>query len=288
MVLRDKERLTVSIYPRFKGTIIMELKLLNSTQEILNLITDLTGKSFEFIHKPDLPTLAMVKIARENMPLHLIYYKNISPGNIDHLIAHECGHIYRMMSVPSEYRKVPASNMENRQIAMTKIENELFKLSKDIPIEKMSSLFELWFNGIIKQLTNYPVDMRIEQWIYDNYPELRKAQRITVDKQIRENVQALSEKIKKISPAFIYDTSNTMNYAFASFMESLIEKKYTTPYKRTEYPEVGAKLVKFLIKTKDEGYKQDIEIINKWSNLLGLSEWFYWTDFENVPIDYLD
>lgn len=271
-----------------KGIITMELKLLNSTQDILNLITDLTGKSFEFIHKPDLPTLAMVKVARENMPFHLIYYKSISPGNIDHLIAHECGHVYRMMSVPAEYRKVPASNIENRQIAINKLENELFKLSKDIPIEKLSSLFEMLFNGIIKQLTNFPVDMRIEQWIFDNYPELRKAQKITIDKQIRENVQALSENIKKMAPVFVYDASNIMNYAFASFMEPLIGKKYTNPYKRTKYPEVGAKLVEFLYETKDEGYKQDIEIINQWSNLLGLSDWFYWTDFENVPHDYLD
>ena len=266
----------------------MELKLLNSTQEILNIISDLTGKSFEFIHKPDLPTLAMVKIARENMPSHLIYYKSISPGNIDHLIAHECGHVYRMMSVPTEHRKIPASNVGNRQIAITKIENELHALSKNIPIEKMNPLFDIWFNGIIKELTNFPVDMRIEKWIFDNYPELRKAQKITIDKQIRENVHALSQDIKNMTPVFIYDTANIMNYAFASFMESLIGKKYTTPYKRTKYPEVGSKLVKFLNDTKDEGYKQDIEIINKWSNLLGLTDWFYWTDFEDVPINYFD
>jgi hypothetical protein len=79
-----------------------------------------------------------------------------------------------------------------------------------------------------------------------------------------------------------------MNYAFASFMESLIGKKYTTPYKRTRYTEVGSKLVKFLNDTKDEGYKQDIEIIDKWSKILGLTDWFYWTDFENVPANYLD
>lgn len=266
----------------------MELKLLNSTQEILDLISDLTGKSFELIHKPDLPTLAMVKVARENMPFHLIYYKNISSGNIDHLIAHECGHIQRMMSVPIECRKIPASNLGNRQIAATKIENELFSLSNDIPIEKMSSLFEIWFNGLIKELTNFPVDMRIEKWIYDDYPDLRKAQKITIDKQMRENVHALSQDIKNITPTFIYDTANRMNYAFASFMECLIGKKYTTPYKRTNYPEVGAKLVKFLNETKDGGYKQDIEIINKWSNLLGLTDWFYWTDFEDIPLNYLD
>lgn len=91
-----------------------------------------------------------------------------------------------------------------------------------------------------------------------------------------------------MTPAFIYDASNVMNYSFASYMESLVSNKYTMPYKRTKYAEVGAKLVKLVSETEDEGYKQDIAIINKWANILGLTDWFYWTDFEDVPRDYLD
>jgi hypothetical protein len=266
----------------------MELKLLSSTQEILNLVSDLTGKSFEFIHKSDLPTLAMVKVARKNMPFHLIYYKNITSGNFDHLIAHECGHIYRIMSVPLEHRKVPSANAENRRIAMNQVENELFALSKNIPIEKMGSLFNIWFNGIIKQVTNFPVDMRIEKWIYDEYPELQKGQKITIEKQIRENVQGLSNNIEKITPVKIYNASNSMNCAFAYFMETLLGKKYLSPYKRTKYMELGNKLANLVLETEDRGYKQDIEIINKWVELLDIQDWFYWGDFENVPTDYLN
>jgi hypothetical protein len=265
----------------------VEIKLLNSTQEILNLVSDLTGKSFEFIHKPDLPTLAMVKIARESMPSNLIYYKSINSSNFDHLIAHECGHIYRMMSVHSELRKVPTSNAENRQFAMKQLENELFALSRDVQIGKMDSLFDIWFNGIIRQVTNFPVDMRIEKWIFEEYPELRKGQKITIEKQIRENVQCLSKKIEEITPVKIFSVSNYMNYAFAYFMETLIGKKYLPPYKRTKYVKLGTKLADLVLETEDRGYKQDIEIINKWVKLLGIEGWFYWVDFENIPTDYL-
>jgi hypothetical protein len=266
----------------------MEIKLLNSTQEILNRIYDLTGKPVEFIQKPDLPTLAMVKIARKKMPYHLIYYKDMNSSNFDHIVAHECGHIYRMMSVPAEYRKVPAANAESRQIALNHVENELLSLSKIIPISEINSLFDIWFNGIIKQVTNFPVDMRIEKWIYDEYSELRKGQKITIEKQIRENVQGLSKNIERITPLKIYEASNYMNCAFANFMGVVIGKKYLPPYKRTKYVELGTKLANLVLETDDKGYTQDIEIINKWVELLCIENWFFWEDIENIPTDYLN
>lgn len=262
----------------------MELNLLKSTQDILDLILDQTGKPVEFILKADMQTLAAVKIARESMPAHIIYYRDSKSGIMNHLVAHECGHIYRMMSVPAEYRKVPASTPANKRIALEPLENELMELSKTIPVEQFANM---WFEGIVRQVTNIAVDMRIEKWIFDNYPKLRKVQKISIDKQMKENVQVLADRVKKMTPKHIYDTNNYMNYAFAYFMESLISKNYIAPYKRTPYVELGTKLANLVIETEDHGYKQDIEIIDKWVNILNLDGWFFWTDFEDIPPDYL-
>lgn len=262
----------------------MELNLLKSTQDILDLILDMTGKPVKFILKPDMRTLAVVKIARESMPAHIIYYRDSKSGIMNHLVAHECGHIYRMMSVPVEYRKVPASTPANKRIALEPLENELMELSKIVPVEQFANM---WFEGIVSQVTNIVVDMRIEKWIFDNYPKLRKVQKISIDKQMKENVQVLADRVKKMTPKHIYDTNNSMNYAFAYFMESLISKNYIAPYKRTPYVELGTKLANLVIETEDHGYKQDIEIIDKWVNILNLDGWFFWTDFEDIPPDYL-
>lgn len=265
----------------------MELKLSKSTQDILNLISDLTHKPFEFIHKPDLKTMAIVKMARASMPSHIIYYHTSGGGIIDHLIAHECGHIYRMWSISPEYRKVPAANEENRRFANKQIESDIARLSSIMTYQQFNSNFGIWFDGIIKQVTSMPVDMRIEKWIYEKYPELRKVQAVSIDQQIRDNTQSLSRKVSQFAPKKIYDANNFMNYAFALYMEYLLGKKYTAPYKSTPYTGLGSKLAEPVIKSEDLGYKQDIEIINQWTDMLGLKGWYFWTDFEDLPPDYL-
>ena len=265
----------------------MELKLLKSTQDILDLVSEMTTKPFEFIHNPDLNTLAAVKMARQNMPSHYIYYKEKRAAVLDHLIAHECGHIYRMELVKISDRKVPASNLQNKHFALNQIEDDLEKMSQNFSVNQLSQLSNIWFDGIIRLVTNIPVDMRIETWIFNEYPELRKTQKKSIDLQMRDNIQVLSKRIESLTPDKIYYCNNVMNFAFAKFMESLIGKKYTTQYRHSKYADLGNKLADLVITTEDMGYKQDIEIIDKWTEMLDLQGWFYWTDFENLPADYL-
>lgn len=265
----------------------MELKLSKSTQDILKFISEKTQKPFEFINKPDLKTIAAVKIARKNMASHILYYKDDRGGILDHLIAHECGHIKRIWDVPPAERIVPASNDENKRFALTQIGDQLIKLTKAIPVEHLGKISNIWFHGIIRQVTNIPVDMRIEKWIFDNYPELRKSQVASIDRQMKESAQVLSKRVENFTPKKIYDTSNYINYSFALFMESLIGKKYIAPYKSTPYTGLGSKLADLVMKSEDKGFLQDIEIIDQWTELLGLKGWYYWADFEDVPPDYL-
>ncbi|GAI62457.1 unnamed protein product, partial [marine sediment metagenome] len=70
----------------------MSLVLIESVNEILEKVKDLTGKNINFIERKDLPTDATLKLARRNMPSHLILYKSEHDEVINHLIAHECGH----------------------------------------------------------------------------------------------------------------------------------------------------------------------------------------------------
>ena len=266
----------------------MELKLLKSTQDILELISEKTQKPFSIIKKPDLFTTASIKIARKNMASHLLYYKDDKDGILDHLIAHECGHIYRIWGVPPEERKMVYTDDENKHHALSQIGDELLKLTKEIPMEKLGKIFDMWFHGIISQVTNIPVDMRIETWIFDNYPELRESQISSIDRQMKEGAQVLSKRVKNLTPKKLYDTSNYINCSFAIAMESLLKKKYTTPYRNTSYIGLGSKLADLVMKSEDRGFNQDIEIINQWTEMLNLKGWYYWRDFEDVPSDYLN
>jgi hypothetical protein len=266
----------------------MELKLLRSTQDILELITEKTRKPFSFIKKPDLPTLGSIKIARKSMTSHIIYYRDENNGILDHLIAHECGHIYRLWGVPPEDRKMVSSRYENKRLAMDQIAYELLKLSKIIPVEKLNKVSDMWFSAMITQVTNIPVDMRIEKWIFDDYPELRKSQEVSIDRQMKEGAAVLSKRIQDLTPKKIYDASNHTNCSFAIAMEKLLRKKYTAPYRNTPFIDLGIELADLVIKSDDKGFNQDIQIIEQWTVMLGLKGWYEWIDFEDIPLNYLE
>ena len=68
---------------------------------------------------------ATSKIARARMPQHIIKYQPQMVQRINHLTAHECGHILRTMEADPSIRVVPGSNAETRAVAVRELGNEL-------------------------------------------------------------------------------------------------------------------------------------------------------------------
>ena len=66
------------------------VNLNESTRAILEETQQRTGKPFLFIHDPELPVQAFVKIARASMDRHIITYSGTDPNLLNHHIAHEC------------------------------------------------------------------------------------------------------------------------------------------------------------------------------------------------------
>ena len=96
----------------------MGLELINPVHNILDKVVEVMHKKIEFIEKNDMPTYAAIKMARRNMSAHLIFHKREHNELVNHLIAHECGHILRMFAVPEGKRLIPMSNGEIKGIAL--------------------------------------------------------------------------------------------------------------------------------------------------------------------------
>ena len=257
-----------------------------ATQEIISLVEEKTGKTISFIPNNNLQVDATVKIARESMPQHIIYFKGENSSFISHLIAHECGHILRIMSVSKEKRLVPASTEKNKKYALAEIKKDLPKFFKELPADALDKFLDIFISGLIRQLTNLPVDYRIESWLYSDYPGLRAVQRKSLNKSLKLAINGLSKKIKQMTPPLVFVKSNLMNYAYAKAIDSIFEMNYSSFYTDLPNLDLGEKLYSYL-EEKDEGFLQDIKIIDKWAGLLNLKEWFQWINFEDIPGDYL-
>jgi hypothetical protein len=144
----------------------------------------------------------------------------------------------------------------------------------------------MWYAGIIKQLTNYPSDIRIEQWLYDEYPELRTSQSQSFKKQFEEALAGLSTKVENMTPWTILDASNAMNYAFFRYVGTQFnDSSFFRRYDRSGYGSAGNQLL-LVQKNSVDNYAGDIDTVNKWAEIIKLSGWFGWIDFEQVPENY--
>ena len=266
------------------------INLVPDVKSILLEVEEITKKKIEFIEKEDLPTYAIVKIARKNMPSHLIVHKREHNEIINHLIAHECGHIIRIYQSSEEKRLIPMSNDKTKLNALQEIENDVNALSKKLPFNQLSmpKVVNMWYDGLIKQLTNLPPDIMIEKWLYDKYPNLRPYQLESIKKQLKEAIIGLSNEVRELTPKKIWDSSNTMNYAFLGIIGLHFGTNFIKPYNNSGFEEKGKKLAKLAEENYVDNYEGGIQVINKWAEFLDLKSWFEWTDFENIPSDYLN
>ena len=138
------------------------IDLIESVRSILDKVKEVTGKDFRFIEKEDLPARAGVRVARLEMPEHIVVHQ--SKGDLNHLIAHECGHILRIFSVPPERRKVPVTNKDTRRVALGQQLAEIERICARSKFDRAAQMINLWYDGNVRQVTNQPVDTMIEKW----------------------------------------------------------------------------------------------------------------------------
>ncbi len=264
----------------------MSLNLIGATQEILQQVEDLTNKGFKLIEKVDLPYFAKVKPARKKMSHHLVFYRNAQDEIINHLIAHECGHIIRIFEAPESKRVIPFTSQKHLKIAMDEVKGEIKKNSILFQGLQINQLLNMWINGLVMQLTNGPPDLMIEKWLYDSYPDLRDFQFESIKRQWTDATAGMDKKIKKITPKKIFNSSNIMNYAFFKIIGTYINYNFLKPFSSTAFTKKGEKLAKITEKDYGNNFEGDVEKINEWANFLNLSKWFSWRDFEDIPDNY--
>jgi len=204
---------------------------------------------------------------------------------INHIIAHECGHILRIYEAAPSERLIPYFSSKNYEHAFEESRKDINNISKIIPESKLNQLIEMLFKGLVMQLTNQPVDLKIEEWIYNEYPGLREFQEISFQSQLQEALGGLTEDVRKITPYKIYEASHSMNYTYFNVLAKNTKFDLDSAYDNFEF-EVKGKLLIEIIEKYENNLDGDIKRINDWANILNLSEWYEWKNFEDVPSNY--
>lgn len=253
--------------------------LRKSTQKVIDLVEKQTGTSVRVIKDVNLKTLATVRMAREDMPFHLIIYNPNTNKMPDYLICYECGFILRLYSCDENKRKSFSITDYGRNEVEKLLSNEMSLENKPFMPEIIHKICDEFFQGLMLQLRSYPVGMRVDSWIWEEYPELREIQVESAKMQMQTNVQSMSPEICEIVPKTIYKANIAMNGVFASFWsDKLSEDRFLIPYKTTKYWPLTLKLINFFNNSNDDPI-HDCDLIDKWSNELGLMNWYKWIPY---------
>lgn len=135
----------------------------------------------------------------------------------------------------------------------------------------------------MRQLTNFPADMRIERWLKDEYPGIADLQRAGIDSQLSEARQVLGRPVREFTAKRVYQPSVTMNAAYALYTAWLYnDPALADPYRTNGYGKAARRLAEPVWETPDGGHVGDVRATEDWARELGLGEWFRWAKLDEL------
>jgi len=151
-----------------------------------------------------------------------------------------------------------------------------------LPPEAVKELLSIWHQGVVRQLVNYPVDLRIEEWLFREYPGMSDLYTETLREQLREDQVVLVPEIGLFTPRCVYEASVIMNCAFARRVcEMLGDSSLRLPYPK-RLARAANELLAILDREEEDNHRGDIRVVNQWAQRLGIENWYTWVRLDEL------
>lgn len=193
-------------------------------------------RRIDIVQEEDIPTAAKFEFAENyEREVHIVRYKPSYPA-VHHLIMHELVHLdFVIQARKEELNLLFISNHEQKADFIKTIDSTLKKLNKlgisENSIVKYSSdLFE----GLNRQIFNAPIDLFIENYLFNEFPNLRPYQFLSLFNMLQEGITAVTDKkIVEISPKDVLSKSKIYNLVGAYQFKDLFGLDFIKDFNAT-------------------------------------------------------
>jgi len=149
-------------------------------------------------------------------------------------------------------------------------------------LEAVKELLSIWHSGAVRQVVNYPADIRIEEWLFRKYPGMNNLQREALRQQLKEDQAVLAPEIGLFTPRCVYEASVIMNCAFARRVREMLgDSSSRLPYPK-RLARAANELLAILDGEEEDNHRGDIRIVNRWAQRLGIGNWYAWVRLEEL------
>lgn len=194
------------------------------------------GTDIDIVEDSEIPTAAKFEFAENyDRQKHIIRFKPIYPA-VEHLIMHELVHLdFVIEARKADLNQLFISTQNHKTEFIKGLEPTIKKFHKmgileDSITKYCSSLFE----GMNRQIFNTPIDLLIENFIYNAHSELKPYQFLSLYTLLQEGLKAVTDKkIVDLSPKDIISKSKVYNIVNAIQFKDLFGFDFVNDFQAT-------------------------------------------------------
>ena len=243
------------------------------------LLEEKGSVEIDIVNDEDIPTSAKIEFAENYDRLkHIVRFKKTNKA-FTHLIMHELVHLDFVIEAKKDENNLLFTSTQEHKIKFLKnIESDLKKLSKlGVSDESIATYGSELFNGINTQIFNAPIDLFIENYLYNEFPELRPYQFVSLISIIQEGLKAVTDKqVVELSPKEILSKSKIYNLVNAFQLKDLFGLDFINEFNATklEYDKAVIFYTEYLEYKDDRKPSEEYELVQNWANDLNLNQYF--------------
>jgi hypothetical protein len=241
-------------------------------QYFIDRVEATSGKHIIFQADPKLSGHAMIRVAKDDQPAHVLLYRPEFESVLPYLIAFQCEFALRTILSENQFQLKAKLSLDSEFLQLM---TDHLKTDKTVPKGAIPQLAKQFSTGIGHQLRSMPISLRIDKLLSSKYPELIRLQYQSIERQLQDNVHCLGPNAKSIAPAEIIRPNAMMNAAFAKFFSQLWSvPPVFSPYIAAGYEDDANKLLQILDEIPTEP-ENDREVVDAWAKYTKLDKWYY-------------
>jgi len=221
---------------------------------------------------------SVVRFASPLSPRHEISYSPAYRAFASHFVLSSLEKIRRYFAAPVVDRYVPSLVGSGYLPADEELELErrLIRVSPHV----VAAVSRQLQSGLVRQLTSFPLDARVELDLFATVPEHREQQLAYLRRQLMDLEPHFSLKIAALSPPRTYAASSAMNCAFAELCSRLTGERPSRRAEESPHRLQGLDLVALLDAVNEPSHAGDRKVTDAWARALGLGEFYEWVSMD--------
>jgi tetratricopeptide (TPR) repeat protein len=236
-------------------------------------------RKIDIIQDEEIPTAAKFEFAENyDRETHIVKYKPSYPA-VEHLIMHELVHLdFVIEARKGELNQLFVSTQNHKTEFIKGLEPTIKKFNKmGISEKSIADYCSNLFEGMNRQIFNTPIDLFIENFLYNEFAELRPFQFISLYNMLQEGLKAVTDKkIVELSPKDIISKSKVYNIVNAIQFKELFGFDFIKDFNATP---IEMKLAtdfydEYLQYKEDKEPAEEYELVLHWAEDLKLDKNF--------------